>query len=99
MFVTRFSENAALKEAQDMPIPEAATGIILQDRIVRLSSISIGWKTYYQFITLRCISIARKRQATPVVLQPMDLTCSLGNASVIKRRWDIELFFKWIKHT
>lgn len=99
LFVTRFKRNAALKEAQDLPIPEAATGIVLQDRIVRFKyKHQSGGRINQYHKPLRCISIARKDKPTPLVLATNDLHSSaLEIAQRYQERWDIELFFKWIK--
>ena len=98
-FVTRFKRNAALKEAQNLPIPETARGIVLQDQTVRFKYKHPGGTRLNQYDKpLRCITITRKDKPTPLVLATNDLHSSaLEIAQRYKERWDIELFFKWIK--
>ncbi|WP_416352104.1 transposase [Undibacterium sp. 5I2] len=47
---------------------------------------------------MRCITVARADKPTPLVLATNDLNSdALTIARRYKERWDIELFFKWIK--
>jgi putative transposase len=98
-FVTRFKRNAGLRVEQERAISSDAAGRVLQDRIVRFKYKHQGGKRLNRYDKpLRCITIARADQPTPLVLATNDLTSeALEIAQRYQQRWDIELFFKWIK--
>jgi len=98
-FVTRFKRNAGLRLEQERAIPAHAAGIVLQDRIVRFKYKHQGGKRINHYDKpLRCITIVRADKPTPLVLATNDLTSdALDIGQRYKERWDIELFFKWIK--
>lgn len=98
-FVTRFKRNAGLRIEGERSIPAAAAGIVLQDQVVRFKYKHQGGKRINAYDQpLRCITIARQDKPTPLVLATNDLTGdALAIARRYKERWDIELFFKWIK--
>lgn len=99
LFVTRFKANAALKIEQEQDIAADAASIVLQDRIVRFKyKKQSGGRINAYLKPLRCITIARADKPTPMVLATNDLaSTTLEIAQHYKQRWDIELFFKWIK--
>jgi putative transposase len=98
-FVTRFKRNAKLRVVETRPIPAAAAGIILSDEIVLLSNTHPrGGKRNPCTIRLRRIVVARPGHDTPLVLASNDLGCDAqAIADDYRQRWQIELFFKWIK--
>jgi IS4 transposase len=98
-FVTRFKRNAALRVEQELPIPPEAASIVLQDRIVRFKHKRPrgGCVNLYDK-PLRYISIARCDKPTPLILATNDLrSTALEIAQRYQDRWQVELFFKWIK--
>lgn len=98
-FVTRFKRNAALWVERELPIPQEARESVLQDRIVRFKHKHPrgGCVNRYDK-SLRYISIARQNKSTPLVLATNDLhSPALEIAQRYQDRWQIELFFKWIK--
>jgi IS4 transposase len=98
-FVTRFKSNAGLTVVRARRIPAAANGIVLSDETVRFTHRhpSAGRHNDYHK-PLRRITVARPDRERPLVLATNDLK---SPAAVIaehyKDRWQIELFFKWIK--
>jgi hypothetical protein len=97
-FVTRFKRNAGLKVIEDREIPADAAGSVLQDEIVQLKHKHPGGRNNPYVASLRRITIARPDKGTPLILATNDLTSTaLEIAQRYKERWDIELFFKWIK--
>lgn len=95
-FVTRFKSNAALAVVEARP---CASEQILSDEIVRFSNRHPGGGRRNPYEKpLRRISVARPDKPTPLILATNDLTTPAEQiAALYKQRWEIELFFKWIK--
>jgi len=98
-FVTRFKYNAALRVEASRPIAVADSDTILEDQIVRFAYRHQGGGRRNRYEkSLRRIVVARPDKERPLILATNDLDTP---ASVIaqhyKDRWQIELFFKWIK--
>lgn len=97
-FVTRFKRNAKLQVLQDRGIPREARGLIQKDQLVCLANKQpgAGRKVPYQ-LRLRRIEVLRENKP-PLVLATNDLKSSATHiAERYRARWQIELFFKWIK--
>jgi putative transposase len=96
LFVTRFKKNAGLAVVEQREIPDDAEGVI-SDEIVQLKHRRPGGRANPYVTTLRRVTIARSDK-TPLVLATNDLeSAALTIAQRYKERWDIELFFKWVK--
>lgn len=96
LFVTRFKKNAGLTVIEQREVPTDALGVI-DDEIVQLKHRRPGGRANPYVATLRRVTIARPDK-TALVLATNDLESSaLEIAQSYKERWDIELFFKWIK--
>lgn len=98
-FVTRFKSNAALVVDHARAIEAGDKDIVLADDIVRFAHKSPGGKRRNRYAApLRRITIARPDKPTPLVLATNDLTsAATAIAQHYKDRWNIELFFKWMK--
>lgn len=98
-FVTRFKRDAALKIVAQRKIPKSAQGIVLCDRRVVFKNKRPGGKRINEYQKpLRYIEIAQEDKPYPLILATNDLRSSaLQIASLYKKRWGIELCFKWIK--
>jgi putative transposase len=98
-FVTRFKTNAALRIDQIRAIPPDDAGMVLEDQIVYLSNRNPGGGRKNRYTQpLRRIVIARLDHDTPLVLATNDLASPAREIShIYQDRWQIELFFKWIK--
>jgi putative transposase len=97
-FVTRFKRNARLALIKARPIARAARREILSDAIVQFANQHprAGRKNPYTR-PLRRIEVAREGKS-PLVLATNDLRSSARRiATTYRQRWQIELFFKWIK--
>ena len=98
-FVTRFKYNAALRVEASRPIAAADSDTILEDQIVRFSNRHprAGKRNLYEK-ALRRIVVVRPDKERPLVLATNDLEAPASTiAQRYKDRWQIELFFKWIK--
>jgi putative transposase len=98
-FVTRFKHNAALEVVHSRAIPEEDAATVLEDQSVtfRYRHPGGGRRNVYEK-PLRRVVIARPDHATPLVLATNDLDSPARDiAQRYKDRWQIELFFKWIK--
>lgn len=95
--VTRFKANTPLKVTAERPVPEG--GAILSDRIGLLPQRrSLGRRNPFTD-PLREV---RLRTETGKILRILcnDLDASAQDiADLYKRRWAIELFFRWVKQT
>lgn len=94
-FVTRLKRNAAIfMEKQS----EVRNEMILEDGLFRISNKSPrGGKRMEYAETLRRISVKRERKNPLVLVTNMKDIPAEHIANLYKARWDIELFFKWIK--
>lgn len=98
-FVTRFKSNAGLESVEDLPVPDEAKGIVLRDELVRLKYTHLGKQRLNAYDkVLRRITISRPDKAMPLILATNDVDSSaLEIGQRYKERWEIELFFKWLK--
>lgn len=99
-YVTRFKRNSSIKTEMTIDIPEDAVGLVLADEIVSFKNKQPGGKrvNLYHGKKLRRVTVARPEKDTPIVLATNDFTSTaLEIAQHYKKRWGIELFFKWIK--
>ncbi|QPI51694.1 IS4 family transposase [Massilia antarctica] len=99
-FVTRFKNNAAVNVLQKSDIPADDAHIVLSDEIVTFKHKRLGGKRINLYFgkPLRRVIVARPNKDTPIVLATNDFDSSaMEIAQHYKKRWAIELFFKWIK--
>jgi putative transposase len=98
-FVTRFKTNAALRIEKTLPVAPEDAGVVLEDQIVHLSNRNPGAKRKNHYTQpLRRVVIARPDHDTPLMLATNDLTSPARDiARLYQDRWQVELFFKWIK--
>ena len=106
-FVTRLKRNASVRAEQARALPtdhtdktDAAQPILADEIIVFKHTHSRGGKTTGYPKPLRRITVARPEHAqlTPLVLLTNDLDSSATRIGEgYRERWQVELFFKWIK--
>jgi putative transposase len=99
-FVTRFKHNAGLLPISTIDIPEEDQGIILSDECVRFKNKKPGGQrvNHYYDTPLRRIVVKLPSRRDPLVIATNDFDRSAKEISEIyRKRWGIELFFKWIK--
>ena len=98
-FVTRLKSNAKVRVVDVKEIPQEADATVLADEHIEFSNRNpgAGRKNIYTQ-PLRRVTVARPDKPTPLVLVTNDFTRSAAEvADCYKARWQIELFFKWIK--
>ncbi len=98
-FVTRFKNNASLRVEQSLVIPADAQDTILEDSLVRFANPAPGGKRRNHYTEpLRRIVIRRPGTQHPLILATNDFASPASEiGQCYKDRWQIELFFKWIK--
>lgn len=98
-FVTRLKVNAGVQALQSRPIPAADRAIILADDLIRFRHRHprAGHINRYD-APLRRVTVARPDHARDLVLVTNDMhSPASAIAARYRDRWQIELFFKWIK--
>jgi IS4 transposase len=97
-FVTRFKSNAALTVLSTQEISREDSLNILNDQVVRFTYTHPSGGRRNRYTTqLRRIEVAREGNA-PLVLATNDLQAPASEiAQLYKQRWQVELFFKWVK--
>jgi IS4 transposase len=89
-FVGRMKRNTQYKVTQSMPVQDN----VLEDQVIRLTS----EKGKRCPIPLRRIRFVRQEDQKEIVLISNDVTQPASELmDLYKQRWEIELFFKWIK--
>lgn len=100
LFVTRLKKNAGIEVIEQRCVPAEHAACVLEDTIVRFRHKHPGGKriNHYHGTALRRVIVARPDKATPLMLVTNDLQRSAVEiADLYRRRWEIELFFKWLK--
>jgi hypothetical protein len=98
-FVTRLKDNAVVTEVKDLRISRSDNRLldlgtqILCDKVVKLGSLY----TYQTKETYRLIKILDKTGKELTFITNIDELFSEEIAWLYKKRWEIEIFFKWIK--
>lgn len=98
-FVTRLKRNAAVKVLRSHSIKVSDQGIILSDEVIQFKNKRPGGKRINEYIKpLRRIVVYRSDDEEPLVLVSNQMEATAEEiAALYKRRWAIELWFKWIK--
>jgi IS4 transposase len=98
-FITRPKKNAVFKVVHQNTLKDQAPQI-LSDQVIRLATQSPVARTHKGIneMLLRRIEVKLDNRDHTIVLFSNDLQASAQEiAALYKQRWQIELFFKWIK--
>jgi putative transposase len=98
-FVTRLKKNAAIQIMEIKPIESAISETIMEDAVISFANKNprAGKKLLYTK-PLRRIIVKMVNKQEPLILVTNDLKSKAQEiADLYKKRWLIELFFKWIK--
>jgi hypothetical protein len=100
-FVTRFKTNTRLTVEEERAVPPASAegGVILSDRVGRLPERQASRRKNPFQASVREVRV-RIETGTVLRILSNDLEASAQEiADLYKRRWAIELFFRWVKQT
>jgi hypothetical protein len=93
-FVVRLRDDAVLQVEEELPLSPADR----QANVIRSAWVRLGCKARYRSIRLRVVWVQTDKEVLRLVtnLGPGEL--SAGEVAVLyKARWQIELFFRWVK--
>ncbi|HEX3694018.1 MAG TPA: IS4 family transposase [Polyangia bacterium] len=94
-FVTRLKRNSPVRSVETRPVE--AGGAILEDRVVTLSERLAGQRRNPFAAALRLVRL-RIDNGRELTLLSNDLAADAAEIGALyKARWQIELFFKWLK--
>ena len=91
-FVGRMKSNAKFTVVKQQPVLDDP---VLEDQLIRLSS-ARGKKEYPALLRRICFKRKEDGKVLTFITNDMERT-ALEIADLYKQRWQIELFFKWIK--
>lgn len=98
-FITRLKENALIEETKDLKVSYSEKRLLdIGTEIIYDKAVKLGSPTNYQTKEeYRIIKIIDKQGKELTFVTNIDDLFSEEIAWLYKKRWEIELFFKWIK--
>ena len=97
--VTRFNTHLTVEEERPVPPTPGDGGVILSDRVGRLPERQAGRRRNPFQAPVREVTV-RIETGTVLRILSNDLDAPAQDiADLYKRRWAIELFFRWVKQT
>ena len=97
-FVTRFKNNAGMRVLRQREVPADAPTVLADEEVRFKHRHPGGGRINHYRRPLRRITIHRPEHGRPLVLATNDLDSPARDiADRYRDRWQVELFFKWIK--
>jgi hypothetical protein len=94
VFVVRLRDEAVLQEEEELPLTEPDR----KARVIRQAWVKLGCKARYHSIRLRVVWVQTPKEVLRLVTNLSPAELSAGEVALFyKQRWQIELFFRWIK--
>ena len=93
-FVVRLRDEAVINVEEELPLSQADH----QGKVIRSAWVRLGCQARYRSIRLRVVWVQTPKEVLALVtnLGPEEL--SAGEVALLyKERWQIELFFRWVK--
>lgn len=93
-FVVRLRDEAVINVEEELPLTDADR----QAKVIRAAWVWLGCKARYRSIRLRVVWVQTDKEVLRLVtnLSPEELSAG-AVALLYKQRWQIELFFRWVK--
>jgi hypothetical protein len=93
-FVVRLRDEAVIDVREELPVSEADR----QVGVIRTAWVALGCKARYRSIRLRAVWVQTPKEVIVLVSNLAVEELSAGELALLyKQRWQIELFFRWIK--
>jgi hypothetical protein len=93
-FVVRLRDEAVINVEEELPLSPADR----QANVIRAAWVRLGCKARYRSRRLRVVWVQTQREVLPLVtnLGP-EVLSGAEVALLYKQRWQVEMFFRWIK--
>jgi len=93
-FVVRLRDEAVIHVEEELPLRDSDR----QAKVIRAAWVHLGCQARYRSIRLRVVWVQTEKEVLRLVtnLSPEEL--SAGEVALLyKQRWQVELFFRWVK--
>lgn len=92
--VVRLREEAVLNIEEELPLSEADR----QAKVIRSAWVRLGSRARDQSIRLRVVWVQTEKEVLRLVTNLTPAELSAGEVALLyKQRWQIEIFFRWVK--
>jgi len=93
-FVVRLRDQAVINVEEELPLTPADR----QANVIRSAWVTLGCQTRYRSIRLRGVWVQTPKEVLPLVTNLSVAELPAGQVALLyKQRWQIELFFRWVK--
>ena len=93
-FVVRLRDQAVLQVLEELPLGEADR----RAQVIRSAWVQLGCKARYRSIRLRVVWVQTPKAVLRLVTNLDHNELSAGQVALLyQQRWQVELFFRWIK--
>ena len=93
-FVVRLREEAVIQVEEELPLNEADRAA----KVIRSAWVRLGCKARYHSIRLRVVWVQTDKEVLRLVTNLTPAELSAGEVALLyKQRWQIEMFFRWVK--